>query len=124
ARRAGEPERYPEKAARAAPDEERWCALVATRGDRVWLLTRPAGRFHGMLVPPMNPGARRPAAWARLGNPRRAGACRHVLSHAIMNIAVHLTRLEGDPGHGSLVRASELGAHAVPRITRSILASV
>ncbi len=123
AARAGEPTRYPEKVARAAPREERWVALVATRADRVWLVPSALGRWEGMLVPPLAPardGASTP--WpATLLDVRPCGSVTHVLTHARMTIEVTGATLAAPPAEGRLVSPDELDGLAVPKVTRRVL---
>ncbi len=119
----GDPERYPEKAARAAPRDERWSALVAREGERVWLVTSDAGRWQGMLLPPMTE-TRAPAWEAPLTAPaRRVATVTHTLTHARMEVTVYAATLAGDPPRGRLVAPEELTALAVPKITRAVLSA-
>lgn len=127
--RAGEPERYPEKTAKDAPREERWCALVARAGDSVWLVSPSDGRFGGMLLPPMTAdtglaGKELLAALDAVGsvrNPLETGSIEHVLTHARMKIRVFSATVVDDPPRGSLIPEETLGARAVPKITSRIL---
>ncbi len=123
AARAGDPERYPEKAARAAPRDERWSALVATFDERVWLVPSPIGRWEGMLVPPLVPAKGRAApTWpVALDGARRCGAVTHVLTHAKMEVTVYTGALREAPTEGRLVARAELDGLAIPKITRRVL---
>lgn len=126
AAREGDPERYPEKAARPEPRAERWHALVATREGRVWLAPSELGRWQGMLLPPMAEAAGRgkPDWGADLGRARVAGEVTHVLSHARMEVTVHVAALRADPPRGELLAPGDLASRAVPKITRAVLAAV
>ncbi|MFO0601701.1 MAG: A/G-specific adenine glycosylase [Polyangiales bacterium] len=123
AARAGEPERYPEKPPRAAPREERWHALVATRGERVWLVPSAMGRWEGMLIPPMQLAKGKAAVkWgAKVTGARAMGDVTHVLTHARMEIAVTAATLAQEPAEGRLVAPEELASLAVPKVTRRVL---
>lgn len=133
ARAAGDPERYPEKPARAAVRTEQWSALVATprtaspASAAVWLAPSAIGRWTGMLLPPLvrsDESADAVAWFASLGvrHVAPAGQITHVLTHAAMAVTVYRGELPGAPPHGRLVAAHELDALAVPKITRVVLA--
>jgi A/G-specific adenine glycosylase len=124
----GEPERYPEKRAKAAPKAERWSALVATLGERVWLVPSELGRWTGMLLPPMverDHSARQVvSSMGMSGEVRRVrevAVVTHVLTHASMRVKVFLGELLGEPSRGELVARGTLGTRAVPKVTLKVL---
>jgi A/G-specific adenine glycosylase len=128
ARARGEPERFPERPPRAPPRPERWSALVATVGDRVWLAPSDLGRWTGMLLPPMVPHdhtARQLLSSlgvsSRMRGVRAVTTVAHTLTHATMRVKVFTGTLLGEPPRGELVARSELGARAVPKVTLKVL---
>jgi len=123
AAREGNPERYPEKPARAPVRRERWDALVATHGGRVWLVSTPGGRWKGMLVPPMCPVTEdaSPVWEAPLDAVHPRGTVVHVLTHARMELTVYTGTLRAEPSEGRLVAPEELAVLAVPKVTRRVL---
>ncbi|MBI5514815.1 MAG: A/G-specific adenine glycosylase [Deltaproteobacteria bacterium] len=125
---AGEPERYPEKRARAAPRPERWSALVATLDDKVWLVPSDLGRWTAMLLPPMverDHTARQVVSSLGMSGivraVREAGAVTHVLTHASMRVKVFVGELLREPSRGELVARGALGGRAVPKVTLKVL---
>lgn len=127
---AGEPTRYPEKAPKREVPTERWTALVATRGDALWLVPSAMGRWQGMLIPPMirdlrgapDGDARALAGAVPLVDARDVGTVVHVLTHARMEVRVLVAALAEDPARGELVAPTTLDARAVPKVTRRVLA--
>jgi A/G-specific adenine glycosylase len=119
----GEPTRYPEKAPSAAPRDERWCALVARDGDRVWLVESELGRWQGMLLTPLVETRAAPVWEAPMSTPREVAKVTHVLTHARMAVTVYEAHLTGAPPRGRLVARDALSSLAVPKITRSVLAA-
>jgi A/G-specific adenine glycosylase len=146
ARAQGAPEEFPEKAARARVRTEAWQALVALdrAGEHVWLVPSEVGRWQGMLLPPMAARggaggrvkgatpAKKPAGAALLAaldaaelahiGLRRAGAVRHVLTHAVMDVAVYRATLTAAPPRGRMVALRALDELPVPKVTRALLA--
>jgi A/G-specific adenine glycosylase len=121
ARVHGDPERFPQKAARAAVRDERWWALIGTdqRGERVWLEKRGPGRWHGMLLPPIGQGQ------PELVGARRVEPCgtvRHVLTHAAMEFEVYRGVVSAPVSRGELVALRTLDARAIPQVTRRLIA--
>lgn len=126
----GEQERFPEKPRKKAARVENWLALVLVdpeRGD-VWLDHGRTGRWTAMLLPPMarSVARRGPARVARAAglDAKRAKACgyvRHDLTHASMRIRVFVADLATRPSTGVMVAPRDLGAFAVPKVTRVIL---
>ncbi len=124
-------ERYPALPARKAARDERWTALVARdpSGERVWLETAPAGRWHGMLLPPMVPSSPRTAPARALLVRARArdlvpcGDVTHLLTHATMRVSVFLGALRARAAqrHGEWVALDDLAGRAVPKITTAVL---
>ncbi|MEZ4393287.1 MAG: A/G-specific adenine glycosylase [Polyangiales bacterium] len=119
--REGDPARYPEKPARARPPTERWRALIATRGDAIWLSPSAMDRWKGMLIPPMTRGDDPPAAEVPLAGRSDVGVVVHTLTNARMEITVALAGMPGDPPWGAMIPRSELGARAVPKVTRALI---
>jgi adenine-specific DNA glycosylase len=128
ARSAGEPERYPELAARRAVRTERWTSVVSLDRSktRVSMQPRTEARWHGMLVPLLveargdDPRIR--DITEQLDAAKSCGTVRHVLTHAAMEIEVFsgVTRSKSTRGP-EWVPIAELGARAVPKVTREIL---
>lgn len=120
----GEVTRYPEKAAPTRPRDERWHALVATHGGRVWLVEKAEGRWQGMLVPPMVQVKDAAAlTWpVAVAGAVAAGEVVHVLTHARMTVIVHAAMLAEAPTQGHLVDDAALAGLAVPKITLRVLA--
>jgi A/G-specific adenine glycosylase len=123
----GEPERFPELPARKAVREERWAALVVTdaKQSRVWLVPAPEGRWHGMLLPPMEMLATEATADQLLEQADQVASCgsvTHVLTHAAMKISVHRGTLRArKPPRGEWVPIEEVATRAVPKITLAVL---
>ncbi|MEI8255357.1 MAG: hypothetical protein WCJ30_06750, partial [Deltaproteobacteria bacterium] len=128
----GEVERYPALPARKAARDEQWTALVArdAKGGCVWLETAPAGRWHGMLVPPMvlaapdEPAAQALLARARTGELVSCGDVTHALTHAAMRVSVFQGALRARVAKGSSgewVALDGLQGRAVPKITTAVL---
>lgn len=125
-------ERYPERPVRKAVREERWTALVARdeSGLHVWLETARAGRWHGMLLPPMllaTPGdaaAQALVARARTTGLVSCGEVTHLLTHASMRVAVFFGRLRARAAtrsSGEWVALERIDRRAVPAITTAVL---
>ncbi len=123
----GEPERYPEKAAKKAPREEDWTALVGLHGGRAVLVASAMGRWEGMLVPWMEEGEVDPAAMARGVGARGAqehGEVLHVLTHARMRVRVFSAAMSTVPEGGTLVAEGAYAGLAVPKLTQRVLSAV
>lgn len=124
----GEEERYPEKAAKAAPKPERWTAVVPRRGEEYWLTRSAMRRWTGLLIPAMARGEPDGDAGEHVGvtvrDARRAGEVEHVLTHARMTIEVWTGELVGAPGDGALATPEALAAMGLPAVTAKVLASV
>ena len=118
--RSGDPARYPEKPAKAPVPTERWRALVATRGDAIWLRPSALGRWTGMLVPPLSRDEG-PAWGVTLRDARSVGRVVHVLTHARMEIEVTVAAVHGDVPDGELVPYADLPRRAVPKVTRVVI---
>jgi A/G-specific adenine glycosylase len=118
----GNPERYPEKKARAAVREESWNALIARSGDGIWLVESTLGRWQGMLITPMHPEEKTPPSWGvALEHLRKIATVRHILTHARMSITVWEASLLAKPAYGRLVQPEQLTGLAIPKITRRVL---
>ncbi|MDB4932743.1 MAG: A/G-specific adenine glycosylase [Myxococcaceae bacterium] len=127
AARAGEPERYPEKAAKKAPRDESWTALVGLHGGSAWLVPSATGRWEGMLVPVLVEGAVDAAALAGAHGGRAVtghGEVLHVLTHARMRIAVYSAALDAPAARGALVPLDAPAGHGLPKVTLRVLAAV
>lgn len=123
----GEPERYPEKAARKAPRDEDWTALLGLYQGRALLVQSALGRWEGMLVPVMVPGAVDPASLAGRAGAHAVmdhGVVVHVLTHARMRLRVFSATLDEAPTEGTLVSMDALAGLAVPKVTLRVLSAV
>ncbi|MGE3144159.1 MAG: A/G-specific adenine glycosylase [Pseudorhodoplanes sp.] len=133
ARRAGEPETYPRKAAKAAGRPRRGAAFVAVRADGAILVrTRPErGLLGGMTEVPTTAWSTdfdleaRPempfrAAWRRL-----PGSVSHVFTHFPLQLAVYAARVRRDtraPRGARWVPQSALDREALPSVMRKVIA--
>lgn len=123
----GDPERYPEKAAKKAPRDEEWTALVGLYNDGVVLVPSAMGRWEGMLVPWMEPGAADVELLARGHGGRSVtahGEVEHVLTHARMRVRVYSAAVSRVPAGARLVSMDGTAGLAVPKVTQRILAAV
>lgn len=127
AAKEGEPERYPEKAAKKAPREEEWTALVGLHGDEAVLVASAMGRWEGMLVPWMEPGEIDAAVMARRAGARSVtarGEVVHVLTHARMRVRVFSAEVAELPAGATLVAEGAYAGLAVPKLTQRVLSAV
>ncbi len=124
AAREDEPARYPEKAPRKAPRDERWTAVVAEHAGSV-LLVASAGRWEGMLVPPMTAGhdGRAEDLVDGVEGVTERGVVVHVLTHATLRVRVLSASLRTPPKLGVLVPWDALSTRAVPAFTQKVIAA-
>jgi A/G-specific adenine glycosylase len=118
ARRAGAPETYPRKAAKAERPHRYGLAYVAWRGDAVALVRRPPkGLLGGMLGLPTSdwtPTApRAPAGWID------AGAIEHVFTHFSLTLQVVVSDTS-QPAGGEWTLAAE-AREVLPTVFRKAL---
>jgi A/G-specific adenine glycosylase len=142
ARRRGDPEAFPAKAAKPKGRLRRGAAFVVAReDDAVLVRTRPAsGLLGGMTEVPTTPwthefddGSALDQA-PSLGVPRRkrpikwrpvAGAVTHVFTHFPLELIVYTAQVPLDttaPGGMRFVPASDLAGEALPNLMRKVLA--
>ena len=133
ARRAGEPETYPRKAAKAAGRPRRGAAFVAVRADGAILLrTRPErGLLGGMTEVPTTAWSNdfdleaRPAMPFRAAWRRLPGSVSHVFTHFPLQLAVYSARVRRDtraPRGARWVPPSALDREALPSVMRKVIA--
>jgi A/G-specific adenine glycosylase len=97
------PERYPQKAPRAAVPEAGACAVLVRDGDHILMARRPlSGLLAGLWEPPMATGSDPQASvGARLGvtlrQPRPVGEVLHVFTHLRLTTQVFEAELVGSP---------------------------
>ena len=127
ARRAGRPEDYPVKAAKAVKPHRRGAAFVLRKGDAVLLLRRPgAGLLGGMTAFPTTPLTEDVAPEAQFSYaPSRTrwrrldGAVRHVFTHFSLELTVFVA--EGGAGaQGLWTPVAALEAQALPTLMRKV----
>ncbi|MDE2406185.1 MAG: NUDIX domain-containing protein, partial [Sphingomonadales bacterium] len=117
ARAAGDPARFPVKAAKPPRPQRRGRAFWIVRDDAVWLVRRPArGMLGGMrALPDDGWTARRDGDGVAPvpGDGRSAGTVRHVFTHAELLLDVIVCAAGGEPaGDGEwwpLARLDEAG---------------
>jgi A/G-specific adenine glycosylase len=136
ARAAGEPERYPVKAKKAAGALRRGAAFVVLMPERgVLLRTRPArGLLGGMAEPPTTPWSAdfdvaQAARHAPLAAPwlTANAPVRHVFTHFPLELTVLAARLSpqhgAPPEGGRFTPLAALGAEPLPTVMRKALES-
>ena len=118
-RAAGDPARYPAKAAKAARPVRHGTAYWLEAGGKVLLVRRPAkGLLGGMLALPSGGWDGAPAAPPAAGDWRALpGTVRHVFTHFELQLTVAAARLAVRPAvAGEWVAADELAAAGLPTL--------
>lgn len=128
---AGEPERYPVKAAKAARPVRRGAAFIAIRGDGAVLLRRraPRGLLGGMAEPPGTAWSARAdgatgadaAPFAAAWHP--CGSIRHVFTH--FELVLDVFRADGvdraPPDGGWWAEPASLSGEALPTVMKKAI---
>ncbi len=116
----GDPERYPQKAQKAAVPEARACAVIAEEGGRILLARRPmTGLLAGLWEPPMGPQATPAAVLSerlgmRLTEGRPLGSVLHVFTHLRLTVEVWRGQAEGTPAPVASVAGGYMDARWLP----------
>ncbi len=126
------PERYPQKAPRAAVPEARACALLVRDGEKILMARRPlSGLLAGLWEPPMANGEEPQASvGTRLGVQLRVqrpvGEVLHVFTHLRLTTLVFEAELAGTPETGGYlelrwVPEAEVDSLALSTLARKLL---
>jgi A/G-specific adenine glycosylase len=134
ARRRGDPEAFPVKAAKKARPRRQAIALLLVREDGAVLMRRRAeqGLLGGMLEVPSTPWLEQPPApdLARQILPDAAqwqevpGTVVHVFTHFALEARVwvaHGSGVKGADNHGVWIEFKKLGSSAIPSVMRKII---
>lgn len=131
ARRDGNPERFPLKAAKPDKPKRKGAAFVAERADGAVLLRRrpPRGLLGGMSEPPTSDWSSRrdgggieaapfPAAWTQ------AGTVTHVFTHFELTLTVHHARADlPAPPHWWWSPREAIHGEALPSVMKKVIES-
>lgn len=134
AHRLGRTAELPVPRRRRAPTHLAVTAVVATSGERVWLVRQTGNLFGGLLAVPTSGGHEPEAAGRALSehgiraalNERPAGRLEHVLTHRRMDVLIYRAedaQAEAN-AHRRAVMPDELAELGVSKLTRRIVGAL